>query len=87
MRKNRIDLVAHMCANMLQTTTVNEYREFADLRNRIESSGVPVLCLTGSGSAMFLLTDKGNREHIVQLQSTLSKKIDCKTIVVGNNGW
>ncbi len=87
MRKNRIDLVAQMCANMLQTTTVNEYRELADLRNRIESSGLPALCLSGSGSAMFLLADKGSRPHIIQLQSTLSRKIDCKTIVVGNNRW
>jgi len=87
LRKNRIDLVAQMCANMLQTTTVNEYRELADLRNRIESSGLPAVCLSGSGSAMFMLTDKGNRQHIDELQSKLNKHINCKTIVVENNRW
>jgi 4-diphosphocytidyl-2-C-methyl-D-erythritol kinase len=51
-RKNRIDLVSRMCANMLQISCFSLYEELAELKAEIESLGVGPLCLSGSGSAL-----------------------------------
>ena len=83
--ENRIDLVSEMCANMLETTCFTLYGELAELKNKIESSGCTPLCLSGSGSAMFCITD--NSQTAAKFQSKLEKEIGCKTILVGNNRW
>jgi 4-diphosphocytidyl-2-C-methyl-D-erythritol kinase len=85
LEENRIDLVSKMCANMLETTCFDLYREVAELKNKIESSGFAPFCLSGSGSAMFCITD--NRHAAARFQSQLEKEIGCKTILVGNNRW
>jgi len=85
LEENRIDLVSKMCANMLETTCLDLYREVAELKNKIESSGFAPFCLSGSGSAMFCITD--NRQTAAGFQSKLEKEIGCKTILVGNNRW
>jgi len=85
LKENRIDSVSKMCANMLETTCFTLYEELAELKNKIESSGFRPFCLSGSGSAMFCITD--NRQTAAKFQSKIEKEIGCKTILVGNNRW
>ena len=58
--KNRIDLVAKMCTNMLEISCFSLYKELAELKTKIESLGIRPLCLSGSGSAMFYIIDNSD---------------------------
>jgi len=62
MKKNRIDLVARMCANMLSESCFGLYNKVADFKTRIELLGVKPVCLSGSGSAMFFIVEGGDEE-------------------------
>ena len=86
-RKNKIDLVGKMCANMLQTSCFGLVKELADLKARTESLGIGPLCLTGSGSAMYCLMGSKDREKARRYKRILDKEIRCKSIIVTNNRW
>jgi 4-diphosphocytidyl-2-C-methyl-D-erythritol kinase len=85
--KNRIDLVQKMCANMLETSCFSLYKELADLKAKIESSGSRPLCLSGSGSAMFYIIDNCDIEKGRANQNTLEQQTGCKSVIVSNNKW
>jgi 4-diphosphocytidyl-2-C-methyl-D-erythritol kinase len=85
--KNRVDLVTKMCANMLEMSCFSLYKELADLKAKIESSGSRPLCLSGSGSAMFYIIDNGDIEKGRANQNTLEKQTGCKSVIVRNNKW
>jgi 4-diphosphocytidyl-2-C-methyl-D-erythritol kinase len=85
--KNRIDLVQKMCANMLETSCFSLYKELADLKAKIESSGSRPLCLSGSGSTMFYIIDNGDIEKGRAYQIILEKQTACKSVIVSNNKW
>ncbi len=86
LRKNRIDLVLRLCANMLQNSCFSLHNELVELKDRIESSGFAPCCLSGSGSAMFYImdTDEGKAR---QNRRNIEKEIGCRTLVVRNNSW
>jgi len=86
-RKNRIDLAAKMCVNMLQTSCFGLARGLAKLKARIESLGIRPLCLSGSGSAMFCIVDGRNRQTAGAYKNKLHKKLGCRSIIVSNNRW
>ena len=86
-RKNRIDLVSGMCANMLQESCFSLYREVAELKAGIESAGITSCCLSGSGSAMFSIMLGGDEEKAGQNKRKLEQKLGCKGIIVRNNRW
>ena len=86
-RKNRIDLLSGMCANMLQTTCFSLYRERAELKAKVESAGVSPFCLSGSGSAVFSVIVGGDEEKAGQNKHKLEQKLGCKGIIVRNNRW
>ncbi len=86
-RKNRIDLAARLCANMLEKTCFTLYKEIAELKADIESSEIKPLCLSGSGSAMFCIIDDKNRKEIRQAQRNLEVKFGCNSVIVSNNRW
>ena len=85
-RKNRIDLVAKMCANMLQKSCFDLYNEIADFKNKVESAVGPV-CLSGSGSAMFYIFYGRNKEKARQYKRKLEGKVCCRSVIVSNNRW
>jgi len=87
LRKNRIDLVQKVCANMLEMSCFSLYKELADLKAKIESLGVRPLCLSGSGSAMFHIIDNGDIDKGRANQITLEKQTGCKSVMVSNNKW
>ena len=86
-RKNRIDLVAKMCANMLQTSCFGLVKCLAKLKAKIESLGIGPLCLSGSGSAMFCIIDGRDRQTARAYRDKLNKKLGCRSIIVSNNRW
>jgi len=85
--KNRIDLVAGMCANMLETSCFGIVGELAELKSEIESlTGLPC-ALTGSGSAMFCIVENRSEQRAAQLQEIVREKTRCRSIIVTNNTW
>jgi len=85
--KNRIDLVARMCANMLAESCYSLVKELAELKNKIESFGMTPCCLSGSGSAMFYLLPDGDLQKAASCSKRIAQQIGCRSIVVGNNRW
>ncbi|MGA2070286.1 MAG: 4-(cytidine 5'-diphospho)-2-C-methyl-D-erythritol kinase [Sedimentisphaerales bacterium] len=86
-RKKRIDLVGELCANMLQESCFELNTKLRELKKGIEGTGIRPLCLSGSGSAMYCIIDKGNEEKIVTYQNKLARKFGCKSIILNNNSW
>ena len=87
MDKNRIDLAAKMCANMLEASCFELNKELAELKAEIESLGLAPLCLSGSGSAMFHIVDNGDVSKAEEYKSELDKNVACKSVIVSNNRW
>ena len=86
-RKNRFDLVSQMCVNMLAETCFGLHKELYDLKAEIESKGIGPLCLSGSGSSMFCITDGITRHKAVKCRRTVVEKISCKSVIICNNRW
>ncbi len=85
--KNRIDLVAKMCANMLQTSCFGLAKNLARLKEKIESLGIRPLCLTGSGSGMFYIIENRDLKTARVDADILKKKLCCRSVIVSNNRW
>jgi 4-diphosphocytidyl-2-C-methyl-D-erythritol kinase len=85
--KNRIDLVSEMRANMLQTSCFSLYKELAELKARIESSGIGPLCLSGSGSALFFISDSWDEKRASKIKHQFTENFGCTSIIVSNNRW
>ncbi len=85
--KNRIDLAAKMCANMLEKSCFRLVKTLAELKSKIELLGIGPCCLSGSGSIMFCLIESGNEEIARQYKHKLKEKIGCKSIIASNNRW
>jgi 4-diphosphocytidyl-2-C-methyl-D-erythritol kinase len=86
-REKRFDLVLEMCANMLRTSSFSLYRELAELKASIESFGIGPLCLSGSGSALFLVVDRKEEKRARKDKCKLDERIGCTSIIVSNNRW
>jgi 4-diphosphocytidyl-2-C-methyl-D-erythritol kinase len=84
---NRIDLVAAMCANMLEKSCFGRYKELGELKAAIESMGIAPVCLSGSGSAMYCLAEKGDLAKVKKYQASVERTTGCRTILVGSNRW
>ena len=85
--KNRIDSVAQMCANMLQRSCFQLYEGLGKRKEAIEALEVGPVCLSGSGSTMFLLFDREDAERAEAVREILTKKTGCGSAVVRNNRW
>jgi len=62
LRENRIDLIAKMCANMLEDNCLRLEKSLGDKKRDIESYGIDNLVVTGSGSAMYFLLNNFERQ-------------------------
>ncbi|MEN6578281.1 MAG: 4-(cytidine 5'-diphospho)-2-C-methyl-D-erythritol kinase [Phycisphaerales bacterium] len=87
LEKNRIDLLARMCANMLEASCFRLYEELGDLKEAIQTLGMGSVCLSGSGSAMFCMTDDTDSHRLDALRDTIAERTDCRSVVVRNNRW
>lgn len=85
--KNRIDLVAKMCTNMLAGSCYSLESGLAAQKESLESNGVGPICLSGSGSAMFGIFDKGNHSQHVKSSEAIAQSLNYNTIDVRNVKW
>jgi len=85
-KKNRVDLVTKICANMLEKSCLSLYKQLAELKAKIESLGVKPLHLTGSGSALFRVFEEKNEKKADEHKRKL-KKISCKSVIVRSTRW
>lgn len=86
-KKNRIDLVSKMCANMLLQASCKVYNDLAEIKSKIEALGIGPLCLSGSGSAMFCIVENQNIDKDFECIARMEKKTGCKSIIVSNSRW
>ena len=85
--KNRIDLAAKMCANMLETCCFGIYRELFTLKEKLKVLFNVGLCLSGSGSGMFfLLGDEDDKKQRNYLE-IIEREINCRSYIVRSNSW
>jgi len=85
--KNRIDFVAEMCANMLEASCYRVFPELGQLKETIELLGIGPVCLSGSGSTLYVMLTDSNAGRLDSLGDEIASKTGCRSIVVGNNSW
>jgi len=83
--KKRFDLAAKICANMLEESCFELHRELARLKDCCEAFCGGKVCLSGSGSALYLLNP--DRAEMPRLQRWLKNEFNCGSRVVSNNRW
>jgi 4-diphosphocytidyl-2C-methyl-D-erythritol kinase len=86
-KKKRIDLVGELCANMLQESCFELNTKLRELKKEVERAGIRPLCLSGSGSSMYCIIDKGNEEKIATYLNKLALQLGCKSMILNNNSW
>lgn len=86
-KKKRIDLICELCANMLQESCFELNTKLIKLKKEIERTGIRPVCLSGSGSSMYCIVDKGNEERIVTYQNKLARDFGCKSMILNSNSW
>jgi len=87
LEKNRIDLVAGMCANMLDSACFGLHRELAELKAQVESLGIEPLCLSGSGSAMYHIIETSDGGRVDEYLQLIQRQCNCGSIIITNNRW
>ncbi|HOK66779.1 MAG TPA: 4-(cytidine 5'-diphospho)-2-C-methyl-D-erythritol kinase [Anaerohalosphaeraceae bacterium] len=85
--KKSIDSLAKICANMLQTSCFHLHRELADLKGEVERLCARKVCLSGSGSAMFMLFEKDCDAKIQTCRQLLDRNLGILCRIVNNNRW
>lgn len=85
--KKNIDFVAKMCANMLESTCFAINNELCEMKSRVESLNISKVCLSGSGSVMYILVTGAGEKDLERYQAMLKECVGCETIVVDNNRW
>jgi 4-diphosphocytidyl-2-C-methyl-D-erythritol kinase len=84
--KKNIDSVAQICANMLAESCFDLYPELEQIKQDCEQFCGSKICLSGSGSAMFMLVSQPN-EIFPRVRDYMKKKYNCESRVVYNNRW
>jgi len=85
--ENRIDLVAKMCANMLDSSCLCLHEKLKQLKKGVESLGIRPLSLSGSGSTLYKIYYNDDINICEQDKCELERNIDCKCVIVSNNRW
>ena len=84
--KKNIDLTVEMCANMLQTSCFQLHSDLAHLKDRIERVCRRNVCLSGSGSSMFVLFNACDAK-IQTCRRDLERNLGILCRVVNINRW
>ncbi len=87
LEKNRVDLVAKMCVNMLSGSCFDLFKELGELKRAVESLGISPVCLSGSGSALFWIVEDRDLESIEGQRDRVTSETGCGCVVVRNNTW
>jgi len=83
--KKNVDSAAKICANMLQSSCFELYRGLAELKERCEAFCGRRVCLSGSGSAMYILNP--DPQQVPSVQSWLKSEFNCESRFVNSNRW
>lgn len=86
LKKKSVDSVAKICANMLETSCFQLHPELERLKKRIENLCQRQICLSGSGSALFMIFDKNDPLSKPCLQE-MEESVGCECRIVNNNRW
>ncbi|MBN2315104.1 MAG: 4-(cytidine 5'-diphospho)-2-C-methyl-D-erythritol kinase [Sedimentisphaerales bacterium] len=86
-REKKIDLVVKTCTNMLQESCFNLEKSLAELRETVESLGFGPCTLSGSGSSLFCIFERGDQQKAIRLKKRIAKQTGCESIIVRNNKW
>ncbi len=87
-RKNRIDLVANMGANMLSNSCFALEKGLAEAKQRIERRGIGKICLSGSGSAMYCVVDHAEvNAQLSSLQSAMIQETGYGSVIIRSIRW
>ena len=84
--KKSIDSVAKICANMLECSCFQLEEKLETLKKFCERLCGSRVCLSGSGSAMYMLVPTIDKT-ILQLQEALIKEFNCESRLINNNRW
>jgi 4-diphosphocytidyl-2-C-methyl-D-erythritol kinase len=84
--KKNLDSLTKICANMLQPSCFQLYPQLERLKKACEQLSHSRVCLSGSGSAVYVLAD-GREENLLPVQEFLIKEFDCESRLVNNNRW
>lgn len=86
LEKKKVDSIAKMCANMLESGCFRLNNELQTLKAACQKMSGQQVCLSGSGSAMYVLaSDLGDK--LQQLQRMLKTDFNCESRVINNNRW
>ena len=86
LQKKSVDSVAKICANMLAGSCFDLYPELDRIKQDCERLCGLKVCLSGSGSAMYMLVP-APCDKFRQLQEHVKKEYNCESRVVYNNRW
>ena len=86
LRKKRVDSVAKICANMLAESCFELHPELERLKQDCQRLCGLDVCLSGSGSAMYVLVP-GPFEKFLRLQDYVKKEYNCESRFIYNNRW
>jgi len=85
--EGRIDRLAQMCANMLETSCYRVCKELGRLKRILESLDIGPICLSGSGSTLYLLAHHADAEDLDRMRERIAIETRCASIIVRNNPW
>ena len=85
--KNRVDLIAQICANMLAKSCFTINTQLDELKAKVEKSGITPVCLSGSGSAMFHICEDTDCQNPKLYQRKLKEMLGCEVLLINNNNW
>jgi 4-diphosphocytidyl-2-C-methyl-D-erythritol kinase len=85
--KNRVDLIAKMCANMLAKICFALNNELALLKIKIEQLCRLPVALSGSGCALFVVMDDKDYRKAELFRYEIIDTLKCNCIIVFNNQW
>lgn len=84
--KKKVDSIAKICANMLQVSCFGLNKELETLKERCRELCGERVCLSGSGSAMYVL-GSDLETKLLQLRTMVKKDFDCESRFINNNRW
>lgn len=83
--KKDVDSAAQICANMLEPSCFDLYGRLAELKDRCEAFCRRRVCLSGSGSAMYVLNP--DPKQAMSLREWLKTEFNCESRFVNSNRW
>lgn len=84
--KKNLDSIAKMCANMLETSCYGLYPQLEQLKEVCERECDLKVCLSGSGSAVYVLIDQ-QHDKLTRIQEVLEEEFNCESRFINNNRW